>query len=209
MDVIANNIANVNTTRTPEGGAFKRQLVVFAQTPSAAQTQGAGMAGALSSSDDDELHNAFEPEVPGQTSIEGVQAVGIIDDPGPDRMVRSRQPGRRRQRLRALSQHGSRQRDGRHDGRLAGLRGRRHGHSRNPNDEQRRNRLAPQLAHRRRKIDGHPKLRLGDQLGATGNLRPRYFAEGAGLDAAGCRRFARRHGRRVVQGRRKRPPQRR
>ena len=31
MDVIANNLANVNTTRTPEGGPFKRQLVVFAQ----------------------------------------------------------------------------------------------------------------------------------------------------------------------------------
>ena len=31
MDTIANNIANVNTTRTPEGGPFKRQLVVYAQ----------------------------------------------------------------------------------------------------------------------------------------------------------------------------------
>ncbi|MDD5067036.1 MAG: flagellar basal body rod protein FlgC [bacterium] len=29
MDVIANNIANVNTTRTTEGGPFKRQKVVF------------------------------------------------------------------------------------------------------------------------------------------------------------------------------------
>jgi flagellar basal-body rod protein FlgC len=86
MDVIANNIANVNTTRTPQGGAFKRQLVVFAQGPSAAQTQGAGMAGALSSSDDDELHNPFDPEASGQTSIEGVQAVGIVDDPSPDRL---------------------------------------------------------------------------------------------------------------------------
>ncbi len=30
MDVIAGNIANVDSTRTPEGGPFKRQLVVFA-----------------------------------------------------------------------------------------------------------------------------------------------------------------------------------
>ena len=30
MDIIAGNIANVDTTRTPEGGPFKRQLVVFA-----------------------------------------------------------------------------------------------------------------------------------------------------------------------------------
>ena len=29
MDVIANNIANVKTTRTPEGGAFRRSRVVF------------------------------------------------------------------------------------------------------------------------------------------------------------------------------------
>ena len=30
MDVISNNIANVNTTRTVEGGAYRRQMVVFA-----------------------------------------------------------------------------------------------------------------------------------------------------------------------------------
>lgn len=30
MDVISNNIANVNTTRTVEGGPYRRQTVVFA-----------------------------------------------------------------------------------------------------------------------------------------------------------------------------------
>lgn len=29
MDVIANNLANVNTTRTPQGGPYRRQLVTF------------------------------------------------------------------------------------------------------------------------------------------------------------------------------------
>ena len=29
MNVIANNLANANSTRTPEGGPFKRQLVVL------------------------------------------------------------------------------------------------------------------------------------------------------------------------------------
>lgn len=29
MDVIANNIANVNTTRTPQGGPYRRQMVIF------------------------------------------------------------------------------------------------------------------------------------------------------------------------------------
>ena len=30
-DVISNNIANVSTTRTPEGGVFKRSRVILAQ----------------------------------------------------------------------------------------------------------------------------------------------------------------------------------
>jgi len=29
MNIIANNIANVETTRTPEGGAFRRQMVIL------------------------------------------------------------------------------------------------------------------------------------------------------------------------------------
>ncbi len=29
MDVISNNIANANTTRTPQGGAYRRRYVVF------------------------------------------------------------------------------------------------------------------------------------------------------------------------------------
>lgn len=32
MDVIANNLANANSTRTPEGGPFRRQLVVLSGT---------------------------------------------------------------------------------------------------------------------------------------------------------------------------------
>ena len=81
MDVIANNIANVNTTRTPQGGAFKRQLIVFAQKPEApAQTdEGFGTRGGFPAFATDE--NAEKP------NIEGVQALGIIDDPSPDRLV--------------------------------------------------------------------------------------------------------------------------
>ncbi len=73
MDVIANNLANVNTTRTPEGGAFKRQLVVFAQKQE--QNPDASM-------------NPLDADAadPGK-SHSGVEAVGIISDPGPDRMV--------------------------------------------------------------------------------------------------------------------------
>src|SRR5579883_378661 len=71
MDVIANNIANANTTRTPQGGAFKRQLVVFAQK-----------AGAPDPSAD-----PFDPTQPEKPNVEGVQALGITDDPSPDRLV--------------------------------------------------------------------------------------------------------------------------
>ncbi len=74
MDVIANNLANVNTTRTPEGGAFKRQLVIFAQKQE--QTNDPDM---------DPLDNDDATD-PGK-SRDGVSAVGIMSDPGPDRMV--------------------------------------------------------------------------------------------------------------------------
>jgi len=64
MDVIANNIANANTTRTPEGGAFKRQLVVLAQK-AASPDEAAESAG----------------------NLNGVEAQGIIPDQSPDRLV--------------------------------------------------------------------------------------------------------------------------
>jgi flagellar basal-body rod protein FlgC len=71
MDTIANNIANVNTTRTAEGGPFKRQLVVYAQKnePTAAA------AGATDDTTDPALSSA------------GVQVVGIVNDQSPDRLV--------------------------------------------------------------------------------------------------------------------------
>jgi len=71
MDVIANNIANANTTRTPQGGAFKRQLVVFAQKPGAV----------------DPNADPFDPTQPEQAQVEGVQALGIVPDQSPDRLV--------------------------------------------------------------------------------------------------------------------------
>jgi flagellar basal-body rod protein FlgC len=67
MDVIANNIANANTTHTPQGGAFKRQLVVFAEK------------------------NGSTEAVPGDgddaSAGGGVQAVRIVQDNSPDRLV--------------------------------------------------------------------------------------------------------------------------
>jgi flagellar basal-body rod protein FlgC len=71
MDTIANNIANVNTTRTAEGGPFKRQLVVYAQ-------KNAPTPAAAGATDD--------PSDPAAASA-GVQVVGIVNDQSPDRLV--------------------------------------------------------------------------------------------------------------------------
>jgi flagellar basal-body rod protein FlgC len=72
MDVIANNIANVNTTRTAEGGPFKRQLIVLAQKNEAAAAQSANP---LDGSSD-----------PGAARA-GVEVVGIVKDQSPDKLV--------------------------------------------------------------------------------------------------------------------------
>jgi flagellar basal-body rod protein FlgC len=69
MDVIANNIANVNTTRTPEGGPFRRQLIVFAQKQEQAPASGSPV-------DSDPAN-----------SRAGVEAVGIMPDTTPDKLV--------------------------------------------------------------------------------------------------------------------------
>ena len=71
MDVIANNIANVNTTRTSEGGPFKRQLVVMAQKNEAAKAQSA---------------NPLDGGDPGAARA-GVEVVGIIKDPSADKLI--------------------------------------------------------------------------------------------------------------------------
>lgn len=68
MDVIANNIANANTTHTPQGGAFKRQLVVYSEKAGSADTIGGD------SGDD-------------ASAGGGVKAIGIVQDNSPDRLV--------------------------------------------------------------------------------------------------------------------------
>lgn len=69
MDVIANNIANANTTHTPGGGAFKRQLVVFGQK---------------SGGPDDTADADGSAQNGGQG---GVEVMGIVQDQTPDRLV--------------------------------------------------------------------------------------------------------------------------
>jgi flagellar basal-body rod protein FlgC len=60
MDVIANNLANVNSTRTPEGGPFRRQLVILKGMSQGVPTDGTGG---------------------------GVRVAGVVDDPTPFPLV--------------------------------------------------------------------------------------------------------------------------
>ena len=69
MDVIANNLANVNTTRTPGGGPFRREEVML--------TPGSGSFGdALSTANGD-----------ADPSLKGVQVAAIVPDQSPLKRV--------------------------------------------------------------------------------------------------------------------------
>jgi flagellar basal-body rod protein FlgC len=75
MDVVAENLANAQTTRGPNGGPYRRKEVVLAT----AQGDGfrSALAGAVGS-------------VPGQRSSQqpgGVQVAGIVEDAAPARRV--------------------------------------------------------------------------------------------------------------------------
>lgn len=60
LDIVAQNIANSQTTRTPEGGPYRRQVVSF-ETELIKQTEGA--------------------------SLQGVKVAGITPDPSPGQRI--------------------------------------------------------------------------------------------------------------------------
>jgi flagellar basal-body rod protein FlgC len=66
LDVISNNIANVNTSRTSDGGPYRRQFVVFEPR------QGDG---------------SFTMAFNRQLQLNGVKVTGIKKDDSPPRMV--------------------------------------------------------------------------------------------------------------------------
>ncbi|PLX18997.1 MAG: flagellar basal body rod protein FlgC [Candidatus Muiribacterium halophilum] len=69
MDTISNNIANVNTTRTDEGGPYKRQVPVFAPRQ------------------DMKFNMPFPPRKLQDQVGEGVRILGIKEDNSKFRMV--------------------------------------------------------------------------------------------------------------------------
>jgi len=66
MNVIANNIANAQTTRTPEGGAFRRQLTVLAGNQIGPGTNPAKLGVRVKSvvGDTTALRSVYEPNHP-------------------------------------------------------------------------------------------------------------------------------------------------
>ncbi|AMV21568.1 flagellar basal body rod protein FlgC [Planctomyces sp. SH-PL14] len=58
MEVVANNIANMHSTRTPQGGPYRRQQVVFSEAMAETESSGAD----------------------GLTGLKGVNVVGVIQD---------------------------------------------------------------------------------------------------------------------------------
>lgn len=73
MDVISNNIANVNTTRTASGGPYRRQVVIFepragqasfAQVLSQQMDSGQGVRAVGITGDNSPLRNVYDPNHP-------------------------------------------------------------------------------------------------------------------------------------------------
>lgn len=64
MDLISGNIANINTTRTAEGGPYRRRVAVFAEQLEQALRRGSSIP-----------------------QGKGVQVVGIMEDSSPPKLV--------------------------------------------------------------------------------------------------------------------------
>ncbi|MBE3582919.1 MAG: flagellar basal body rod protein FlgC [Limnochordaceae bacterium] len=79
LDVIATNLANVETTRTATGGPFRRREVVFAAQPPTFPVDLANSTGSSGTL------------APGHPALGGVQVAAIVTDPAPFRLVY--QPG--------------------------------------------------------------------------------------------------------------------
>jgi flagellar basal-body rod protein FlgC len=66
MDAIANNIANAETTRTPQGGPYRRQQVVFSLPEEPAELDAVNLMGPVANIEEDEAppKMVYEPGHP-------------------------------------------------------------------------------------------------------------------------------------------------
>lgn len=64
LDVIANNLANINTTRTAEGGPYRKQTVVFSEVVDGLTKKGAGVRVAAIAKDNSPPQLVYNPGHP-------------------------------------------------------------------------------------------------------------------------------------------------
>ncbi len=76
MNLLSTNLANVNSTKTPEGGPFRRKDVFF---------QASSLENVTGRRDDAIFRASFEDELARQ--IQGVEVSRIVQDQRPPRMV--------------------------------------------------------------------------------------------------------------------------
>ena len=74
LDVIANNIANAQTTRTPQGGPYRREMVQLSPVYARPTFQSA-------------LTTALGPTAGASPEGAGVTVSGIVQDPSPFKLV--------------------------------------------------------------------------------------------------------------------------
>ena len=88
MNVVAENLANVDTTRTEDGGPFRRKLVQVAQGNGEQQVKDVFQPNRLEMR---QTNDAHKPAVPFRSSVEvptkGVHVRTIVEDPSEFRLV--------------------------------------------------------------------------------------------------------------------------
>jgi flagellar basal-body rod protein FlgC len=82
-DIIANNVANMNTTRTPEGGPYRRQQLVFAARQERPPFAALLLARAAGAGAPASLMQRLATGRPG----EGVQVANLLPDARPPKRV--------------------------------------------------------------------------------------------------------------------------
>lgn len=76
LDLIASNLANADTTRTEQGGPYRRQVAVLA--PREGPNLFSGFLGSATRSDDDQGNGGQGP-----AGAAGVQVVAVVEDQTP------------------------------------------------------------------------------------------------------------------------------
>ncbi|MDW7651573.1 MAG: flagellar basal body rod protein FlgC [Bacillota bacterium] len=82
LDLIANNIANAHTTRTEDGGPFRRKSAIFTETLDRAKGTGQGVKVLAVTEDKSDPRLVYEPEHP-DANAEGYVAypnVNIVQE---------------------------------------------------------------------------------------------------------------------------------